>query len=117
MDSDLRAISRRLHEFRDARDWGQFHTPSNLAAALAVEAAELQELFLWTRSSTDDAQMLDQKRDEVADELADVLISALNFALAAGIDPASAVWAKIERNEARYPVDRVRGTASKYSDM
>lgn len=117
MHSDLTAISERLRRFRDAREWEQFHTPSNLAAALAIEASELQEIFLWTRSSEDDVQVLNEKQGAVADELADVLISALNFALAAGIDPASAVWDKIERNEARYPVDRARGTASKYSDI
>src|SRR5215217_4432281 len=117
MHSDLTAISERLRKFRDAREWEQFHTPSNLAAALAIEASELQEIFLWTRSSDDDVQVLNEKEGAVADELADVLISALNFALAAGIDPVSAIWDKIERNEARYPVDRARGTAAKYSDL
>jgi len=84
------------------------------AAALAVEVAELQELFLWTRSADEDGQVLDRKHDEVADELADVLISALNLALAAGIDPAAAVWNKIERNEARYSIDTARGSAAKW---
>jgi dCTP diphosphatase len=81
---------------------------------LAIEVAELQELFLWA-SAEQEAQILDTRRDEVRDELADVVITAMNFALAVDIDVAAAVWSKIHQNEERYPVEKARGRATKYT--
>jgi dCTP diphosphatase len=107
-------LQERLATFRDARDWSQFHTPRNLAAAIAVEAGELQELFLWSHHG---AEILDSRRRDVEHELADVVIQALNFANAAGIDAATAIRAKIELNDERYPVDKARGTATKWSEL
>jgi NTP pyrophosphatase (non-canonical NTP hydrolase) len=89
----IEELQERLRIFRDARDWEQFHTLKDLAAAVQIEAGELQELFLW---STDDACVLREKRPEVEAELSDVLIQCLNFALAAEIDVGAAIEAKID---------------------
>lgn len=101
--------------FRDERDWAQFHTAKNLAAAIAIEAAELQEIFLWQR---DESSRLDTRlRRRVEEELADVLIHCANLALALDIDIGEALAAKFEANKAKYPVEKSRGNAAKYTDL
>lgn len=100
--SDFNSLLEQLRQFRDERNWAPHHTPRNLAAALAVEAAELQELFLWSRDDQQDA-IAEERRSQIEDELADVLIFALNLADVLEIDPASAIEAKVEKNRHRYP--------------
>ena len=99
-----------VHDFVAERDWYQYHTPKNLAMSIAIEAAEIMEHFQWL-SLEESRSMLDDERvrAEVADELADVLIYCLSFANASGIDLSTAVMAKLERNQGRFPVERVRG--------
>jgi len=111
----LAALTERVRAFADARDWGQFHSPRNLAMAVSVEAAELLELYLW---STDEGpQPLNPDRDgRVAEEAADVLICLLNFCDRAGIDLSEAVDAGLKKAERKYPADRVRGRALKYDE-
>jgi dCTP diphosphatase len=104
-----------VRRFRDERDWCQFHTLKDLAAALAVEAGELQEQLLWVRPE-DERERLEARRDEIAAELADVVILALNFADVASIDLGEAIKSKLEENARRYPADEVRGSAAKYSE-
>lgn len=101
-------------KFRDARDWEQFHTPRNLAAAISVEAGELQEHFLW---SDENAGPGSASADDVAEEIADVLIYALLFCHQLDIDPEQAVRAKLEKNRERYPVDKARGRSTKYTKL
>lgn len=103
---------KRLERFRDERDWRQFHTLKDLAAAIAVEAAELQELFLW-HSVQDEQELLERAREAIEDELSDVMIQSVNFASAAGIDLQAAIERKIAKNEQRYPADAVRGSPEK----
>jgi NTP pyrophosphatase (non-canonical NTP hydrolase) len=105
-------IEERLARFRDERDWAQFHTLKDLAAAISVEAGELQEIFLWESTATE-RELLAQSRLSIEDELADVLIQAMNFALAAEIDLLAAVSRKIDKNAERYPPDRFRGSSRK----
>jgi dCTP diphosphatase len=113
--SDLVAAVRR---FRDDRDWAQFHTPKNLAAATAIEAAELQERFLWKTDAQVDQELVDAaKRALVADELADVVMFAMLLADRLGIDLAEAVTAKLAANEVKYPVKLARGNARKYTEL
>jgi dCTP diphosphatase len=113
--SDLRD---RAVAFRDERDWRQFHTPKDLAIAVGVEAAELAECFLWrSPAEIDDALRDTTYRSRVADEIADVLIFLLYLADATGIDVADAVDAKIGANAAKYPVERARGSAAKYTEL
>ena len=104
--------------FRDERDWAQFHTPKNLAAATAIEAAELQERFLWKTDAEVDQDLADAaKRAGVADEIADVVMFAMLLADRLGIDLAEAVSAKLAANEQKYPVTLARGNARKYTDL
>lgn len=111
----LSELTREVRAFADARDWEQFHSPRNLAMAVAVEAGELLELYLW--SSDEGPQPLHPDRGpRVADEAADVLICLLNLCDRAGIDLARAVRDKLARAEEKYPADRVRGKAWKYHE-
>lgn len=107
MSEDLHALQRRLAEFAAARDWQQYHTPKNLAAALSVEAAELVEIFQWLTPEESAAVMSNpRKAGRVEDEVADVLAYLLQFCEALGIDALTALAAKIERNESRFPAVR-----------
>ncbi|HNZ04819.1 MAG TPA: nucleotide pyrophosphohydrolase [Myxococcota bacterium] len=106
----------RLLEFRRERDWEQFHTPKNLAAALSVEAGELLDIFRWTRESEMD-ETVEAQREAIAAELADVTIILSYLYHDLGIDPDQAVADKLERNRAKYPVEKARGTARKWNRM
>ena len=111
----LAELQQRLREFAAARDWDQFHSPKNLSMALAAEAAELLELFQWL--TEDESRALDETRLEQARlEAADVLIYLLRFADVAGIDLWQAADDKIALNDAKYPVERVRGDSRKYTE-
>jgi NTP pyrophosphatase (non-canonical NTP hydrolase) len=112
---DIASMQRALRRFNDERDWAQFHAPRNLAMALSVEAAELLELYLWTR---DDGPQpaLPARAERVAEEAADVLICLLNLCDRAGVDLVEAFWRKLEANAERYPVDEARGSMRKYSE-
>ena len=114
----LSPLMNEILAFRDERDWAQFHTPKNLAAALAVEAAELQELMLWKGEEEVD-HLVSSKNGHVklSDEIADVLIYALLFCDAAGIDPDAAVRIKLKKNAEKYPVDLAKGSAKKYTEF
>ncbi|MEU3266816.1 nucleotide pyrophosphohydrolase [Streptomyces bacillaris] len=102
---DVTELQRRLVAFAAARDWGQYHTPKNLAAALSVEASELLEIFQWL-TPEQSARIMDEpgQAHRVIDEVADVLAYLLQFCAELGIDPLRALAAKIERNEERFPV-------------
>ncbi len=105
-------------EFREARDWRRFHTPKNLAAALAIEAAELQELFLWRT----DAEIRQDLGDpaflgRVREELADILIFLLYLAEAGGVDLAAALRDKVEKNAGKYPIQKSYGSHKKYTEL
>jgi NTP pyrophosphatase (non-canonical NTP hydrolase) len=112
----LDKLQARLREFRNRREWEQFHTLKDLAAAIAIEASELQEILLW-RPSSEEQELLETKLDRLEDELADVLIHCLNFADVAGIDVLDAIEMKISKNEVNYPVDKARGSPEKYTDL
>ncbi len=99
-------------QFRDDHEWRPFHTLKDLAAAISIEAAELQEQFLW-RSVNEESQLLSRQREAIEDELADILIHCLNFAAIAEIDIVAAIETKIDQNEVRHPSDEVRGSAEK----
>jgi dCTP diphosphatase len=104
------ALRAAVFRFVDARDWQQYHTPKNLSMSIAIEAAEIMEHFQWY-TPAESAQIVRDAaaRAEVADELADVLIYCLSFANSTGIDVSNAILLKLERNETRFPVERVRG--------
>jgi dCTP diphosphatase len=104
--------------FRDERAWKVFHTPKNLAMGLAIEAGELQELFLWK----DDREINDLLADSsygnrLQEELADILIFLLYMAEATGIDLSEAVKAKLAKNQTKYPVSKSFGNHKKYTEF
>ena len=112
----LEQLKTRLREFAAVRDWEQFHSPKNLAMALIVEAAELVEHFQWLTEAQSGALPPD-KLAEVEQELADIQIYLIRLADKLNIDLKQAVDAKIELNERRYPVEKVRGSAKKYTEF
>ena len=113
---DIEQIKQRLRNFAEARDWDQFHSPKNLSMALIVEAAELVEHFQWL-SERQSEELDHDRRAAVAEELADILIYTLRLASQMEIDLGSAAWAKLEKNRRKYPVEKARGTARKYTEL
>jgi len=106
----------RIREFRDARDWMQFHNPKNLAISINLEAAELLEHFQW-KSMDESEQHAKAARDEIAEEIADVAIYLFELADNLGVDLLAAVNAKLAKNEAKYPVHKAKGSAKKYTQL
>ena len=116
--TSIAQLKRRVLKFSRDRDWEQFHAPKNLSMALAAEAAELMEHFLWSTPEQSRAIAQDPaKRAKIAEELADVVIYALEFANATGLDVAAAIEAKMAANAAKYPVEKARGRADKYTEL
>lgn len=111
--TDIKKITQALVDFRDARDWKQFHDSKNLATALSIEIAELNELFLWKDIA--DSENVDKER--IKEELADVFAYAFLMAEKHGLDVKEIVLEKIKRNGEKYPVDKAKGTATKYTDL
>ena len=108
--SELRELIDLLETFRDERDWAQFHDSKNLALALSIEAAELNELFLWKKDAESEA--VDKQR--LREELADVFAYALMLAGRHGLDVSQIVKDKIALNAKKYPVESSRGSSAKY---
>jgi NTP pyrophosphatase (non-canonical NTP hydrolase) len=109
----LGELAARLREFARERDWEQFHTPKNLAMALAGEVGEVIEHFQWL-SAQQSRELSPEARDAVALELADVLLYLVRLADQLGIDLSDAALRKIELNAQRYPAGAFRGSARKY---
>ncbi len=114
--SDLEALRNQLRDFTAARDWDQFHSPKNLAMALAGESGELLEVFQWL--TEEQSRQLDSTaRAAAADEIADVLLYLIRLADTLGIDPAVEARRKLGENERKYPVGKSRGSAKKYTEL
>ena len=115
---DLTAIQQRLAQFAAVRDWEQFHSPKNLAAALAVEAAELLEIFQWmTEEESRQLRSGDTALQKVRFELADVQLYLLRLADQLDVDLEQAINEKMIINEAKYPVAKSKGRSTKYTDF
>ena len=115
-DTSLPALARQLQQFADARDWGPFHSPKNLASALIVEAGELLEHFQWL-TEDQSRQLAPDKRQAVAHEMADVLLYLVQLSTVLGIDLMDAAQAKLLLNAQKYPVDLARGHSRKYDAL
>ncbi len=114
----LSTLKDRILAFARERDWEQFHAPKNLSMALAAEAAELMEHFLWSEPSDSRGIVRDPvRRRQIEEELADVVIYALEFANITGIDVAAAIEAKMASNAAKYPVEKSKGRSDKYTEL
>ena len=109
-------LTARICAFRDARDWAQFHNPKDLAVAIAQEAGELVQPFVWKSPEQAEA-IVRAKREEIASEVADVAILLFEFAQNAGISLEQAMLDKLARNEQRYPVEKARGSNAKYNEL
>lgn len=99
---DLQTLTEQLRDFARRRDWGKYHSPKNIAMALAVEAAELMEPLQWL-TEEESRQPDAATRAHLADEMADVLLYLLQLADALDVDVLQAAFAKMERNETRFP--------------
>jgi NTP pyrophosphatase (non-canonical NTP hydrolase) len=114
--SPLLELRDRLRVFAAERDWEQFHTPKNLAAALSVEAAELLEHFQWL-TDAQSASLDPAKKARVAEELADVLLYLVRLADRLDVNLMDAAVAKIAANAAKYPVEKAKGSMRKYTEF
>ena len=103
----------RVLNFRDDRDWRQFHTPKDLAISMSLEAAELLEVFQWSGA---DLECRD-KMGQIREELADVLSYCILMADVCGLDLDEIMNEKVGKNEAKYPVEKARGSAAKYTEL
>ena len=108
--NDITELTEALKNFRDERDWEQFHNPKDLAVALNIEAGELLETFLWKKSE-------DANKEKVKEELADVLGYSLLLAEKYGFNVKEIVLDKIQKNAKKYPVEKAKGTSKKYNEL
>jgi NTP pyrophosphatase (non-canonical NTP hydrolase) len=111
--SNYNEVIRQLKEFRDEREWEQFHDSKNLATAISIEAAELNELYLW--KTIKESEEVDVEK--IKEELADILSFSFLLAEKHGLNPFQIVEEKIKVNAAKYPVNKAKGTATKYTDL
>jgi NTP pyrophosphatase (non-canonical NTP hydrolase) len=114
MPMTITDLTRAILEFRDQRDWQQFHSPKNLAISLSLEAAEILEHFQWTPPG---AEIPPQKALELEKEIGDVLIYLLLLAAELKLDPIEAAVKKLEENRVKYPVEKAKGNATKYTEL
>ena len=114
--ADIKALTKRLTDFRDERDWKQFHNPKDVALSLVLEATEVMEHFQW-KSPSEIADYVKSNKDEIADELADVLNWVLLMCHDLDIDILAAAEKKITKNEAKYPVEKAKGRHTKYTKL
>ena len=114
--NEIENLRNQLRSVAAERDWDQFHSPKNLAAALAVEAAELLENFQWL-TETESQHLPPQALTAVRAEVADVLLYLIRISDKLGIDLIAAANAKIVLNAEKYPVDKARGNNKKYTEL
>lgn len=118
MPPSLQELTARLLAFRDERDWRRFHSLKNLMLSVSLEAAELLELAQWRDDAELETAVADPAfRARLGEECADILLYLLLVCERAGIDLAAAADAKIGRNAEKYPVEKARGTARKYTEL
>ena len=114
MSDSIKDLQEEIVLFRDARNWKQFHNPKDLALSLSLEASELLELFQWLDSD----EAVKRNRDKMREELADVIVYALDFANALGFeDLNSLIMDKMKKNEAKYPLEKAKGSNKKYTEL
>lgn len=112
----IEELTARICAFRDARDWMAFHNPKDLVVAIAAEAGELMQPFVW-KSPEQAEQIAVAKKAEIEGEIADVAILLFELAHNLGISLEEAMLAKLARNEQRYPVEKARGSNAKYNEL
>lgn len=116
MSDSIAELTQRIRDFVAARDWQQFHNPKDMAVAIAAEAGELLQHFVWQQPDQIE-ERADERRDEIASEIADVGILLFEMADLLGLRLGQVMEQKIARNEVRYPVERAKGNNLKYNQL
>ncbi len=116
MSDSIAELTAQIQAFVDARDWRKFHNPKDLSVAIAAEAGELMQHFVWQQEEQIEKR-LEKNREEIASEIADVAILLFEFADNLGMNLGEVMQAKIARNDIRYPVEKSRGNNLKYSEL
>ncbi len=106
-------LEKKINDFRDERDWRQFHNEKDLAISISLEAAELLELFQWNSSE----ETIQTKRSEIEDELADVMIYSMMLASNLDLNIEEIILNKLKKNNEKYPVEKSKGNKEKYTDL
>lgn len=114
--SDIQELTDSIVNFRDDRDWKQFHNPKDLAMSLLLEAAEVLEHFQWKSPEEIEKYVKDQQED-IADELADTLYWVLLMSHDLDIDVKAALERKMRKNAEKYPIDKSKGNHTKYNNL
>ena len=116
MSDSIAELTAQIQTFVDAREWRKFHNAKDLAVAIAAEAGELMQHFVWQQEEQIENR-LEKNREEIASEIADVAILLFEFADNLGMNLGAVMQAKIARNDVRYPVEKSRGNNLKYSEL
>ena len=111
----MKELREKIKEFREERDWDQYHSPKNLAMALMVEVGELAEHFQWL-TPEESHNIPPEKLEKIKDEIGDIMIYLANLADKLNIDPVQAAHDKVEKNRSKYPAEKVAGKSLKYSE-
>lgn len=114
--SEIQDLTQKIIQFRNERDWEQFHKPKDLAISLSLEAGEVLEHFQW-KTEVEIAEYLKTHKEYIADELGDVMNYLLLLSHAAGVDIVQAAANKIKKNAEKYPVDKAKGRHTKYNKL
>lgn len=114
--SDIQELTRKIEQFRDERDWAQFHNHKDMALSLMLEAAEVLEHFQW-KSSAEVEKHGEACKDQIAQELADVAMYLFELASNLEIDLGKAIESKLEHNAQKYPVEKAKGKHTKYTNL
>lgn len=117
MSSEIQSLQKKIKNFCDEREWDQFHTPKDLAIGISTEAAELLELFRFKSDQEIREMMSSEKfREKLNDEVADIFFFVLRFSQMNGVDLLQALENKMQKNAAKYPVEKARGSNKKYNE-
>jgi len=118
VNQNFENILKKIRNFRDQRDWMQFHNPKDMAEAIVVEASELLELFLW-KSKKESIDFVKNKKnlEEISDEISDVLEFTIELADNLGIDIEKTIEKKLAKNAKKYPIEKSKGKAIKYTKL
>ena len=113
---DLEKVNKTLDEFAKDRDWDQFHSPKNLSMALSVEASELVEIFQWL-TEEQSYNLSDSQKQHTKEEVADIAIYLLRICMKLDINLEEVIIEKMKKNEEKYPVEKSKGSAKKYTEL
>ena len=105
----MNEVKEQIKQFNEERDWGQFHTPVNLAKSISIEAGELLECFQWDSEN--------YNKEEVCEELADVFTYCIQMAMKLGVDPKEIILRKLDKTKKKYPVEKAKGVSTKYNKL